>query len=159
MKTLQILRHAKTERQQLNQQDFDRELTERGWRQIAELMQNKSDELCRAEDVAISSAKRTRMTFEKMASLFSGEKVRFERTLYLASKSGLLAFLEQQNDAIDNLLIIGHNDGLSDFVSYLTDDFHELPTCGYVVLELHSDSWKSVAKGIARVKEQYYPLS
>lgn len=156
MKTLQILRHAKTERVQLGQQDFDRKLTERGLNQMADLWANQNNSLRQAQQVLVSSARRTRMTLKQIEQLFVPESILFLNELYLASRNTITKIIEKQDDSVDHILLIGHNDGLSDFVSYLTDTFHDLPTSGYVVLEMEIDSWTHITKGIATVKTQFY---
>lgn len=156
MKTLQILRHAKTERLQLGQQDKDRKLTERGLNQLADLLANQQDNLSQAQHVLVSTAKRTRMTLKQIEQLFSKESIQFDDNLYLASLVTLAQTIEQQDDQLNNLLLIGHNDGLSDFVSFLVGEHHYLPTSGYVVLELEIERWQHLSKGIGRIRESYF---
>ena len=156
MKTLQILRHAKTERLQLGQQDKDRKLTERGLNQMADLLANQQDNLSQAQLVLVSTAKRTRMTLKQMEHLFSKEAIQFDDHLYLASLVTLAKTIEQQDDHLTNLLLIGHNDGLSDFVSFLVGEHHYLPTSGYFVLELEIESWQHLSIGIGRIRASYF---
>lgn len=155
MKTLQILRHAKTERLQLGQKDFDRRLTERGLGQMADLRQNQHENLSKAQRVIVSSAKRTRMTHEQIETLLT-QNIQFDDQLYLASMVTLAKFIQQQKDSLDNILLIGHNDGLSDFASYLMDDYITLPTSGYLVLDMEIDHWAHLSKGIAHIRAEFY---
>jgi phosphohistidine phosphatase len=156
MKTLHILRHAKTERLQPGQQDFHRKLTQRGLNQMKDLLVNQKNSLSLAQRVLVSSSRRTRMTLEQIEHLYVPESIVFLNELYLASKNTITRIIEKKDDSIDHILVIGHNDGLSDFVSYLTDVSHDLPTSGYVVLELEIDSWSHISKGIAVVKTKFY---
>jgi phosphohistidine phosphatase len=156
MKTLQILRHAKTERLQLGQQDFDRKLTERGLGQMSDLIQHQQENLSKAQHILVSAAKRTRMTLNTLENLFDDKQIHLDKSLYLASLVTLHKLIEYQEDSIDNLLIIGHNDGLSDLVSYLVGEHMYLPTSGYVVLELPITSWKHVSKDTASIQTEYF---
>lgn len=156
MKTLQILRHAKTEKIKLNQRDFDRKLTERGLGQMADLIAQKNTVLSKAESVLVSSARRTRMTWDTLSHLFTKIPVSFDDNLYLAPLVQLAKTIEQQDDTLDNILLIGHNDGLSDLVSYLVDEPIYLPTSGYIELELNVEHWSHFSRGIASVKDQFF---
>jgi phosphohistidine phosphatase len=156
MKTLQILRHAKTERLQLGQQDFDRKLIERGLGQMNDLIQHQQESLSKAEHLLVSAAKRTRMTLNTLENLFNEKQIQFDKSLYLASLETIYKLIESQEDSIENLLIIGHNDGLSDLVSYLVGEHIYLPTSGYVVLELPITSWKALSRGIASVQTEFF---
>jgi phosphohistidine phosphatase len=156
MKTLQILRHAKTERLQIGQQDFDRKLTERGLGQMADLIQHQRENLAKAELVLVSSAKRTRMTVKTMEDLFADDKIHFDKSLYLASMVAINQLIESQNENVNNLLLIGHNHGLSDFLSYLLGEYIYLPTSGYVSLELPIERWSHLSKGIASIQTEFF---
>jgi phosphohistidine phosphatase len=156
MKTLQILRHAKTEKQKIGQKDFDRELTIRGLGQIADLIQQQREHLEKVERILVSPAKRTRMTLEQLKTPLHPAFVVFQESLYLASLSGLIQTIEEQEDSLENILLIGHNNGLSELVTYLTNDYHDLPTSAFVVLEMEINSWKHLTKGIALLKTKYY---
>ena len=156
MKTLQILRHAKTEPQQIGQQDFQRRLTSRGLGQMADLLQNRRDSLIKAEDVWVSSAVRTQMTLKTLSDLFPIGKIHIKDELYLASTITLIKLLQEQDDSVENFLLIGHNDGLSELVSYLADDLFHLPTSGYVVFELPVESWAQISQGIGMITTYFH---
>ncbi len=156
MKTLQILRHAKTETQQIDQQDFDRKLTARGLGQMTDLLLNRKANLEKAEHILVSAAERTRMTFNTLFTLFPEMEVQFDEKLYLASRRTLKECIEKQDDGVQNILLIGHNNGLSDFVSYLVGDAIYLPTSGYVELELPIESWSHSTSGIATIRTDFF---
>ena len=78
--------------------------------------------------------------------------------LYLASARGIAAVAADTPDTADTLLLCGHNPGMTDVVSLLTDDdFPHLPTAGLVVLELAIDAWSEVYPGCARLLHFDYP--
>jgi phosphohistidine phosphatase len=64
--------------------------------------------------------------------------------------------IEKQDDGVQNILLIGHNNGLSDFVSYLVGDAIYLPTSGYVELELPIESWSHSTSGIATIRTDFF---
>ena len=156
MKIIQILRHAKTEMQQIGQQDIDRKLTARGLGQMADLLLNRKANLEKAEHILVSTAVRTRMTFNTLLTIFPEMVVEFDEKLYLASRRTLKECIEKQDDSVQNILLIGHNNGLSDFVSYLVDAAVYLPTSGYVELELPVESWSHITKGMASMRAEFF---
>jgi len=156
MKELCIIRHAKTERIVSNQQDFDRELTGRGLRQCEDLAQHLHDNLREFDVVLVSSAKRTQMTFEALKYVIDSKSVLISKELYLASAQEIMqlisAFALNQN----SVLLIGHNDGISDLVSYFLDDYQHVPTSGYLRFQFAVDSWSEIIRGSGLLLDSFY---
>lgn len=123
---------------------------------MTDLILNQKDSLVNTQHVLVSAAKRTRMTLKTMDKLLEKKTVHYDNALYLASLATLKKQLENQNDNIENLLLIGHNDGLSDFASFLVGDYIYLPTSGYIELELPISSWTHVSKDIASIRAEFY---
>ena len=57
-----------------------------------------------------------------------------------------------------DIFIIGHNNGLSDFASYLTDDYIDLKTCDFVTIDFEIDTWQEASKGLGKVTNRFHPL-
>ena len=131
--TIHFLRHAKTNQVSPTGRDFDRELLPRGYEQLSELKSKLAQSPIAVTRVFCSSAQRTRQTWTEIAPIFPGVQVTFHDELYLASQQTLLHFLTQQQST-ETILLIGHNEGLSDLASYLTDTDIHLKTCGYLQL-------------------------
>jgi len=145
---LHILRHAKTDQFSESGNDFDRKLLPKGISQATQmglfLNQNQID----PNYVFCSSAKRTRQTLsviEKNHSFSNG--IIYLDDLYLCEKEQLLALLWNQEHQ-DDILIIGHNNGISDFVNYLTDVFVDMRTCELITIFFSESNWKEVSKGL-----------
>lgn len=79
--------------------------------------------------------------------------------MYLAESHTLLQFLSQVQLSQNELFLIGHNNGLSDLVSYLVGDFISLPTSGFVVLDLNVPNLGEVTQGCATIVDEFYPVS
>lgn len=158
MKTLLLLRHAKTNKSEHGQADFDRSLHEKGLQQLS--MLKKYFDISYGQTslmVLCSSAKRTRATLKGIEpSLNISGKV-FEPTLYLASVEVLLDCINRQETTEDTLLLIGHNDGLSDLASYLGNDRIHMSTGALISFEFDADTWGEISIANARLSGHFSP--
>jgi phosphohistidine phosphatase len=142
---LHLLRHAKTNQISPTGIDFDRELLPRGYEQIAELKRYLQNHPIAPKHILCSTAMRTRQTLVELQALWPAASVQYIDELYLASKQIIL-------DAIcalkspDDILVIGHNEGISDLASELSGEFNLLKTCGYVCLEFPFENSALVSK-------------
>ena len=156
---LHLLRHAKTNQESKTGQDFDRELLPKGEKQVAEMAQFLSN--LKDIEVHCSSAKRTRQTFELLSSTKNNESLQFDfihfsNELYLCSHLDLLNYINSL-DTKNDILLIGHNNGISDFASYLSDEYIDFKTCGYCELEIQIENWNELSRGTAKVIEKFRP--
>jgi phosphohistidine phosphatase len=152
--TFHFLRHAKTNQNSPTGRDFDRELLPRGFEQLIELQAKIAIQHLSISKVFCSSAQRTRQTWEEIGSYLPKAQITFLDELYLASKSELLNFITQQKSD-EEILIIGHNEGLSDLVSYLSDSEIHLKTCGYIKLSFPFDHSGYLSAGTGSVVETF----
>ena len=158
MKRLGLLRHAKSEWDDLDRRDFDRGLNARG-RKGAALMGRHIRERGEAWDVILASpAERVRLTLA--ASGLEGP-VRWQPEAYLADTDTLIGLLRGVPDDPPAVLLVGHNPGLHGLLVTLVAPSHEdtlfdqaaekFPTAAYAVLELAIDSWSECAPGCGRL--------
>lgn len=162
MKNLYILRHAKTNPVSTSGKDFDRELLPKGLQQLAEL--NKffeTYEFVRPVDTYVSSSKRTRQTFDAIKAVMTKtgklQGAAFSENWYLADVKSLLSGLWNTNSRED-VMLVGHNDGLSDMVSYFLEEDVILGTCEFVHLRFPALNWNETSKGLATLIHRYRPL-
>jgi phosphohistidine phosphatase len=157
MLSLHILRHANTLSSSVTGKDFDRELSPKGLKQSEVLATFLKMNNLQPEVIFCSSAKRTRQTIKEVQDKFKFDnKVKFKDELYLASMGEMFDFvsnLSSENDAF----IIGHNNGISDLITYLTDDFIDIPTCTFVTLSFDVDNWCEISKGLAKMDVYFSP--
>lgn len=114
MDRLILLRHGKAEPDSDTGEDFDRRLAPRGARESAEIAGQLAD-MGFVPDVAlVSTAARTRGTWEVACQAFPGAQVRFEDELYHADSSAIRAAAEAAGDTCGTLIIVGHNPGLQE---------------------------------------------
>lgn len=151
---LHLLRHAKTNQVSSTGLDIDRQLLEKGEKQAA-IMADYLKDLSQI-DIHCSSSARTRRTFDIISRKIQFDSIHFSQELYLCSHLELLSYINQLKSTKD-LLLIGHNNGLSDFVSYLTGEFIDLKTCEYCCLEIQIDSWQELSGGTATLISRFRP--
>lgn len=162
MKQLYILRHAKTSQISGTGKDFDRELLPKGHNQTEALNQYfEKNPFTMQTDIWVSSAVRTRQTFQNIKkALEKPGKVSspvFADDLYLSSYELLLKKIWKHSSAND-LLIIGHNFGISDLAGYFTEQDIELATGEFIHLIFDCDSWQETSRGTATVSGRFRPL-
>ena len=145
MKTLTIVRHAKSSWNNPKLSDRERPLNKRGERDAPTMGQRLADAGIRPSLIASSPAVRAWTTARVIAAQMSYpvEFLMRENNLYLASLSGLLDIVAEQDEGFQSLLIVGHNPGLTNLANFLCPGLTtNLPTAGVVSVNIDQDNWK-----------------
>lgn len=148
MKTLFLLRHAKSSWKDPALDDHDRPLAGRG-RRAAKLMREylRRDGV-EPDLVLCSSARRTRETLDGVKA--TGE-VRIEEGLYAASSEAVLMRLRRIPEDVESAMVIGHNPGLEDLAGELSGaPFDEFPTGALAALTF-AGTWRDLVPGGAEL--------
>ncbi len=160
MKRLYLVRHAKSSWKEPALADFDRPLNKRGKRD-APFMGKRLKEYQAQPDLIITSpAKRAAKTAKIIAQEIDVSKKRiiYDETIYEAGVSALLHAIQQTDNSADNLMLFGHNPGLTMLAEYLSDaTVGNIPTCGIFCMDFDLGSWKNVEKGEGMVIFFDYP--
>ena len=142
MKTLLLLRHAKSSWKDESLEDIERPLNDRGLRATS-VIGNYIRKHKIAPDLIISSpATRARQTVDlvlKAARLKL--QPRFDERIYEASAHRLLEVISQIEDATDTAMLVGHNPGFEELVEKLTGELERVPTCALACIELNVEKW------------------
>ncbi len=157
MKTLYLLRHAKSSWKNSGLDDFDRPLNRRGRRTAAAMGHYLLEREIAPAQVLCSPSKRTRETLERVQRrLPMALPVRFEQGIYLAEAPSLLRRLHRLSESLASVMIIGHNPGLEMLARTLTCGGDEdakgrlarkFPTCALATVTAAIDSWHDLAPG------------
>jgi len=152
MKTLILLRHAKASWDQSEVSDAERALKPKGQRQAEKMSAHLRDSLPSPQHIYCSSSKRTRETLPPFLEAWglTLEDVTFLDELYLADEQQLLDFVSSLPDALDRVMLLGHNPGLTDLVNRLGEKgtyIKNLRPCGVAVLEAPASDWSDLAPG------------
>jgi len=154
MKRLTIVRHARADWDNRQYSDFERPLSRRGQQQAREMAQRMGPIVRSADLLLTSPAVRAYTT----ASIFAKElnvplrRVLTDERLYLASATDLLAVVRDTGPRIEQLMLFGHNPGITELARQLTGqlDNDELATAGSCSMEFDISEWNQVEIGIGR---------
>lgn len=149
-KRLTLLRHAKAQPVDDPAADRQRPLNERGERDAPLMGQRLRDSGARPSLVLTSPAMRALQTARLVARelVYPQEFLQREADLYLASPATILEVLARQDDAFNDVLLCGHNPGLTDLANRLTAaGIDNVPTCGLVVIEAPIRRWRDLGPG------------
>ena len=142
MKSLILVRHAKSSWAEAGQADYDRPLNDRGKRDAPRLGEVLFRRGLRPDLMLSSSAKRAQKTAKKMLAASGLEmELRLIDALYLAPPKAYTHELEQLPDHVNQVLVVGHNPGLEELLESLTGRQQHMPTAALALIELPIDSW------------------
>lgn len=160
MKSLTLLRHAKSGWDDPISRDFDRPLNRRG-RRAARTVGGEMKAQGLAFDLVLASpARRVIETLEEVESAYGPFGPRFDQRLYLASTATLLEIVRAAPDEVERLLLVGHNPGLEDIALRLTRRDEEglrgeievkYPTGTVAEIRLPVERWAEVKEGSGRI--------
>jgi phosphohistidine phosphatase len=142
LRTVVLLRHGEAEHISLDRNDHGRRLTVGGRQQIDDISRRLLEINFQAALVYCSSSRRTIETFERLPPEIShSASVKTVVPLYQATDKVLFDHLFQTDDAIESVLFVGHNPGLSDVASFLSQQHLHLGTGEAILLQADIDSW------------------
>ena len=152
MKILGLLRHAKSDWDDLAKRDFDRGLNDRGRRGAALMGNHIRKHGVKWGRLLASPAERVKRTLE---SALPELEPQFDERLYLASAETIGDVLRECGGDADSVLLVAHNPGLQEMLFDLIPPEQEnalfdeaatkYPTAAFAVFELDIDSWESLA--------------
>ncbi len=160
MKTLLLLRHAKSSWKDESLTDHDRPLNKRG-KKTAPLMGHLLRENNLVPELVVSStAVRARTTAEAAAEAcgYAGE-ITLTDELYLATAGEILRYAQERTEeTLGRIMLIGHNPGMEDLVNMLSGQREPFPTAALAAFELGIDSWRKLELGIeVKLKNLWRP--
>lgn len=147
MKSLILVRHAKSSWDSPGLSDKERPLNNRG-KHDAPMMGKLLNKLGLKADLIISSpAKRARQTAKRIAKEigYKEEDIQVDNNLYMAGIEDFNNVIGSVKDKINTLFVFSHNYGITDFANYISNsDIDNIPTCGIVRIDLEIDSWRKI---------------
>jgi phosphohistidine phosphatase len=143
VKTLLILRHAKSSWDDASLDDRERPLNARGRRDAPRMGNLLRDEALIPDVIITSDAVRAHTTARAVAEAAGYTRdIVVDPLLYGASPEDVLAVLKTVPDAnARTVMIVGHNPGLEDLIEQLTGEPHDVPTAALVRLALPIEAW------------------
>jgi phosphohistidine phosphatase len=160
MKTIYLVRHAKSSWNYPELDDFERPLNKHG-RRSALLMGTILNKRKAAPDLVISSpANRAAMTARMLADAirYPLDKIQYSETIYMSDKHVLLQFIGNIDDSVNQAMVIGHNPGLTELANCIGDQpIDNIPTGGICRMDLKITSWKEAREHGAKLRFLEFP--
>lgn len=160
MKTLILIRHAKSSWADPGQNDFDRPLNERGRKDAPEMAARLYKRTPHIDLFLSSTAKRARKTAAFFAEAYGKtvEDIQLVPSLYMA---GIPEFLEQVKalpDTVQTVALFSHNYGITAFANTLSSvRVDNMPTCSFYAVELECSHWKDIETATTKFLFFDYP--
>lgn len=145
MKTLLIMRHAKSSWNYPGLSDYDRPLNARGKRDAPRMGKYLRQEGLTPDRILTSSAKRARKTARKVAkgSGYAG-KVKKLEAFYDTTPGVYFETLQRLPDKHQRVMVVGHNPTMEQLVHHLTRHIKRMPTAAVAHIELPLDRWEAL---------------
>ena len=158
VKTLYLLRHAKSSWDDVSLSDFERPLNDRGLRTapfMGKFMREKGFE---PAVIVSSPAERAKQTAElvKNAAGFSCE-LRFDERIYEASTGTHFQVLSEIGNNHRSAMLVGHNPGLESLIRLLTGEIQPMPTAAFAVIDLNIEIWDQIDKDSGQLQNVFRP--
>ncbi|NEM96584.1 SixA phosphatase family protein [Pontibacter burrus] len=149
MKTLYILRHAKSSWEFDELSDHDRPLNKRG-RNDAPLMGRELSSRGVLPDLIVSSPAVRAITTATLVGKelgYSPDDIVIEDRIYGADKNTLLEVVQETPVEIESVMLVGHNDAVTDFANMLSPEVvGSIPTAGIIALDFNCESWYEISR-------------
>ena len=160
---LYLMRHGKAQKTKKADRDILRSLDKRGRRDVKKIRKLMRDRQLQPDLVLCSPAVRTMETLMKLQKVFTQAEIVFIDALYLADADAMLRILRRTNPDKHEVLVIGHNPGLQDFLPMvcdldatggdrMTDGF---PTSALACLEV-PENWQNLGNRPAQLTDMIY---
>jgi phosphohistidine phosphatase len=150
MKTLLLVRHAKSSWDDFSLSDFERPLNERGKNDAPKMGKRLRKKNVKIDAFISSPAKRAKKTAQYFIKEFDGKEddIIFISSLYDASVSDFNAAIKTIDDKYDNVAIFSHNPGITQFANELVSgaNIDNMPTCSVFAVKANTDRWKDFSK-------------
>lgn len=166
MKTLYLIRHAKSSWDDPELGDFERPLNKRGKKDAPNMAKRLKEKRVTPDRMISSPATRALDTCKEFAKIldFNKDKIKTEKRLYHASEDQLLTVVRELKDReLDDdevVILFGHNPGLTEFANMLMNEsIDNIPTCGVVKAHLKIDRWKDASFGCGELEFFDFPKS
>ncbi len=158
MKTLFLMRHAKSSWDYPELSDYERPLNKRGKKAAPRIGVEMAERGYIPDYILSSSAKRAAETIRLAAE--SGEfdtEIEFERGIYGAGQNSLFYFIGQIPDTYQRAMLIGHNPGFEQLVEFLTGTYKRMPTAALAVVRFEAERWVDAAEGSGELTDYIIP--
>ncbi len=158
MKTLFVLRHAKSSWENPEVSDFERRLNKRGLRALPQMGNAMFRNQFQPATMLSSPAKRAKQTavlIKETAQLKC--PIKYDERIYEASPHRLLEVISELDQTTGSAMLVGHNPGLEGLIRILTGETHSMPTAALAVIDLGAENWNEIGAEIGKLRAIFRP--
>jgi phosphohistidine phosphatase len=148
MKTLYLLRHAKSSWDDATLPDRERPLEPRGERDAAKMSKHWSQRHDKPDMIVSSPAARALATAKIVAQglEYKTKKITVADRLYAATEDSLLAVIEGLDDTLGSVMLVGHNPGITELAQHFDSKIAHMPTCALAEFSFEAESWAGIGQ-------------
>ena len=148
MKTLFLVRHAKSSRDDTTLPDKDRPLNDRGKRDAPRMAKRLAKREVKVDLILSSPARRAITTAQIFADKldYQLKNIAVDDRLYPGAADDVLNILHKLANKWDRVMLVGHNPALADLAHYLSADIIQMPTCAVAEFTFEAKLWQRVDK-------------
>lgn len=160
MKTLTLIRHAKSSWKDPTLRDFDRPLNKRGYRNAPFMGQLLNERGVNFDRVYSSPARRAIDTAKYICTEIDHDldEIKKDPSLYHADADDLLDFIGALDDELNDVALVGHNPALTELTNLLSaEPIDNVPTSGIVLFQVDIEHWRDLSKAKATLLGFEYP--
>jgi len=151
-----LVRHAKSEKTAITSNDFDRELAEKGRLQAKKLSDFLTEFNFKNVEILCSEATRTKQTLSFIDTHFPSTNIELKNELYLASAREIKELI-WNTESDKDLLIIGHNEGISEVATYFLGEEIHLKTATFIQISFEAKSRQEWSAGLGKIQIVFRP--
>ncbi len=153
MRTLYLLRQAKSSWKDATLPDFERPLKGRGRDAAEQMGRFLATKKVTVGALISSPSVRTRQTIDiVLRHVELGAEPQFDQRIYEASLSALVQVLSEIPDDTKAAMLVGHNPGMEEMLAFLTRESRHMPTCALAKISIAGSSWKEAQRGAGKLE-------
>jgi len=148
MKTLYLLRHAKSSWGDTSLPDREWPLEARGERDAAKMSKRWSHQHEKPDLIMSSPAARALATAKLIAQGmgYKPRNIAVNDLLYAATEDALIAIIEALDDKLDRVMLVGHNPGLAELAHHFDTGITHMPICAFAEFRFEAKSWAGIGQ-------------
>ena len=152
MRTLYLLRHAKSSWRDASLSDFERPLKGRGKEAAQQMGVFLASKKATVSALIVSPAVRTRQTIDILLQHAPlGVEPRFDERIFEASLATLVRVVSEIPGDKQSAMLVGHNPGMEQLLAFLTRETRHMPTGALARITLDCASWKEAGRGTGKL--------
>ena len=160
MKTLYLVRHAKSSWDNSNLSDHARPLNDRGERDAPQMGKRLRKRKPQPALIITSSAVRVETTATLLAEAigYPPSDITIDERLYGAEPKDVISIISELDNAIDCAMLVGHNPTFTDLINALSgSQIDNVPTCGMAALKFPTNTWSTIGQTQGELLDFDYP--